>query len=241
MRVSNTATADGPVSADGHVAFHFGWPKRGRSSISHSVGLLIVCDLLTKIALRWLSDRETASGDGNSNLQFSLHKLHFLNLVTQHDSPNGLNAINYLRSLQQSLHATHGKEIQRLLTALLYLPIDRLKTSPYADLLDDQAVHTITEEFMREFCASIGLSRALPLRLVNDLGAGGALLKIEKGRKVLRENRRSWVTTEELPVRDKQTRLLLNPHLAISLDWDCYTTRQPLSFRILLHGIQRAV
>ena len=44
------------------------------------------------------------------------------------------------------------------------------------------------------------MSRQLPLRVVGDIGAGGALARIEKGRKVLGDKKSDWNHTDELPV-----------------------------------------
>lgn len=41
----------------------------------------------------------------------------------------------------------------------------------------------------------------MPLRVVGDIGGGGALARIEKGRKVMRERKSEWSQTDELPVR----------------------------------------
>ena len=45
------------------------------------------------------------------------------------------------------------------------------------------------------------MSRQVPLRVVGDIGGGGALARIEKGRKVMRERKSEWSQTDELPVR----------------------------------------
>jgi hypothetical protein len=44
------------------------------------------------------------------------------------------------------------------------------------------------------------MSRQVPLRVVGDIGGGGALARIEKGRKVMRERKSEWCQTDELPV-----------------------------------------
>lgn len=40
----------------------------------------------------------------------------------------------------------------------------------------------------------------MPLRVVGDIGGGGALARIEKGRKVMRERKSEWSQIDELPV-----------------------------------------
>jgi len=54
--------------------------------------------------------------------------------------------------------------------------------------------------FAKEYCASIGMSRQVPLRVVGDIGGGGALARIEKGKKVMRERKSEWSQTDELPI-----------------------------------------
>jgi len=54
--------------------------------------------------------------------------------------------------------------------------------------------------FAREYCASLGMSRQIPLKVVADIGGGGALARIEKGRKLMRERKSEWSQTEELPI-----------------------------------------
>jgi hypothetical protein len=84
---------------------------------------------------------------------------------------------------------------------VLFLPVSRLEISPYKDLASP-SVHTDLEPlFEKEYCASLGLSRQLPLRAVGDIGGSGALARIEKGRKVMRERKSEWSQTNELPVR----------------------------------------
>ena len=44
------------------------------------------------------------------------------------------------------------------------------------------------------------MSRQPPLRVVGDIGGGGALVRIEKGKKVMQDKKSEWSATEELPV-----------------------------------------
>ena len=63
--------------------------------------------------------------------------------------------------------------------------------------------------FAREYCASLGMSRQIPLKVVADIGGGGALARIEKGRKLMRERKSEWSQADELPVRLSPTVPLL--------------------------------
>lgn len=87
----------------------------------------------------------------------------------------------------------------RLMNALAFLPVSRLSTSPYSDLLDDSIHMGLEAEFSTEYCASLKLSKQLPLRVVGDLGAG-ALSKIERGKRVMFEKKSDWTASDELPV-----------------------------------------
>ena len=72
------------------------------------------------------------------------------------------------------------------------------KVRSYASIGESPAYNQL---FAKEYCASLGMSRQVPLRVVGDIGGGGALARIEKGRKVMRERKSEWSQTDELPVR----------------------------------------
>lgn len=44
------------------------------------------------------------------------------------------------------------------------------------------------------------MSRQVPLRVVGDIGGGGALARIEKARTVMKEKKSEWSQSDELPV-----------------------------------------
>lgn len=54
--------------------------------------------------------------------------------------------------------------------------------------------------FASEFCRSLNMSQDLLLKVVTDIGGGGALAKIAKVRGVMKEKRTEWSTVQELPV-----------------------------------------
>jgi hypothetical protein len=85
---------------------------------------------------------------------------------------------------------------------LIYLPSPSASTaSPYADLLSPKVHEDVLTLFERDYCASIGLSKEFPLKVVGDIGGGGALAKIEKGKKIMKERKSEWSQADELPVR----------------------------------------
>lgn len=126
-------------------------------------------------------------------------------------------ALAYARTHFKQFYADHVGEIARLSAAALYLPFDRLLSSPYKDLFADEqgsigsspvtsladnifhAPHLVAL-FSSEYCVSLGMSKDLPLKVVTDIGGGGALAKIAKVRGVMKEKRTNWSTVTELPV-----------------------------------------
>ena len=86
------------------------------------------------------------------------------------------------------------------MASILYMPLARLRVSPYADLASPNLYADIDPMFAREYCASLSMSRQMPLQVVADIGGGGALARIEKGRKLMRERKSEWSQTDELPV-----------------------------------------
>ena len=107
----------------------------------------------------------------------------------------------YASAKLSNFYGQYEYEVKRLFGCLVYLPLSRLQKSPYADLASP-SVHTDLEPmFAKEYCASRGFSRQFPLRVVGDIGGGGALARIEKGRKVMRERKSEWSQSNELPVR----------------------------------------
>lgn len=131
-------------------------------------------------------------------------------------------ALRYARSQLSRFHTEHAQEIKSLSAAALYLPIQRLLKSPYAhlftsgtssttDAMNDEApavnpadeiYHAphLAQLFASEYCSSLNMSHDLPLKVVTDVGGGGALAKIAKVKGVMKEKRTEWTTVQELPV-----------------------------------------
>lgn len=86
------------------------------------------------------------------------------------------------------------------MNAPTYLPVTRFMVSPYADLANPSLQADLAVLFAAEYCGARGLSRHPSLKVVCDIGGGGALARIEKGRKVMRERKSEWSQTDELPV-----------------------------------------
>jgi hypothetical protein len=123
-------------------------------------------------------------------------------------------ALAYARINFKQFYPEHISEIARLSAAALYLPFERLLQSPYKDLFTDEGPEKSTSDiannlyhaphliplFSSEYCTSLNMSKDLPLKVVTDIGGGGALAKIAKVRGVMKEKRTNWSTVTELPV-----------------------------------------
>ena len=72
--------------------------------------------------------------------------------------------------------------------------------SPYEDITSDTIHLNLENRFATEFSASLRMSKRPPLRVVGVIGGGGALAKIEKGRKIMQERKSKWSQADESPV-----------------------------------------
>ncbi|KII88581.1 hypothetical protein PLICRDRAFT_41768 [Plicaturopsis crispa FD-325 SS-3] len=150
-------------------------------------------------ALEWSRKNKRFLQDRSSPLEFYLHRSQYMRLLLSNPG-NHLPALSYARTALRPFYSAHTAEFQRLTACITYLPLSRLRNSPYADLASPSLHLDLEPLFAKEYCASLGMSRQVPLRVVGDIGGGGALAKIEKGRKVMRERKSEWSQTSELPI-----------------------------------------
>ncbi|EJD06029.1 ubiquitin-protein ligase E3 [Fomitiporia mediterranea MF3/22] len=151
-------------------------------------------------ALSWCSRNSKFLAERNSPLEFHLHRSQFMRLLLASNPPNEFAAITYLRKRMAHLWGVYDKELLRLCGCFTYQSLADLQMSTYADLASPSLHLDLERMFAKEYCASLGMSRQVPLRVVGDIGGGGALARIEKGRKVMRERKSEWSQTDELPV-----------------------------------------
>lgn len=149
---------------------------------------------------RWTRENRAFLKTRSSPLEFFLHRSQYIRLLLSSHPPNPIPAIAYAKTALNPFYDEHATEMMRLMTCVAYLPLSRLQKSPYADLASPSLHFDLEPLFAKEYCASLGMSKQLPLRVVGDIGAGGALAKIEKGRRVMRERKSEWSQTHELPV-----------------------------------------
>lgn len=111
--------------------------------------------------------------------------------------------------------------ISALLTAPIYMPFERLLSSPYVHLFADYAQtpaassafssdtssaqdgsspSTAASLFAAAYLRSINLPKDSPLSVVTDIGGSGAMAKIQKVQAVMKEKKTEWSAVGELPV-----------------------------------------
>ncbi|THH07438.1 hypothetical protein EW145_g3381 [Phellinidium pouzarii] len=151
-------------------------------------------------ALEWCERNRAFLEKRSSPLEFNLHRSQFMRCLLVPNPPDTDSALEYVRRFLIPLYSTHDSEINRLMNCMTYMPKTRLQNSPYAYLASPSLDEELEPMFEREYCASLGMSRQVPLRVVGDIGGGGALARIEKGRKVMRERKSEWSQTDELPI-----------------------------------------
>ncbi|THH32103.1 hypothetical protein EUX98_g2081 [Antrodiella citrinella] len=148
-------------------------------------------------ALEWAECNRSFLLFRSSPLEFYLHRSQYMRLLLAN---NDQAALIYAQTNLQRFYDGHAPEIQRLMNCMVFLPPSRLRGSPYADLTHPSLHSDLEPMFAKEYCANLGMSRQVPLRVVGDIGGGGALARIEKGRKVMRERKSEWSQADELPI-----------------------------------------
>ncbi|KAH9951317.1 Sfi1 spindle body protein-domain-containing protein [Amylocystis lapponica] len=151
-------------------------------------------------ALEWTEANQDFLLSRSSSLEFFLHRSQYMRLLLETQPADTSTALAYARHKFPLFYPQHQHEVRRLMACMVYLPVERLQASPYADLASPSLHHDLEPIFAKEYCASLGMSRQVPLRVVGDIGGGGALARIEKGRKVMRERKSEWSQSDELPI-----------------------------------------
>ncbi|KAL1924445.1 uncharacterized protein VTP21DRAFT_4099 [Calcarisporiella thermophila] len=145
-------------------------------------------------ALNWAKSKHEQLQALGSTLEFDLHKLRFIQLVTTVGCEE---ALAYSKISFGQFAETHMHEIQRLMCSLLFL--SRLDRSPYADLLSPSYWSDIQHAFTTDFCRLLGLPAESPLYITVTVGTT-ALPTIIKMFTIMRETKNEWSQADELPV-----------------------------------------
>lgn len=150
--------------------------------------------------LRWASEHRQRVSQHEmpsaSALEFRLHQLQFLALLQQGGRAA---AVQYARKAFPTFAGLPKQmvEVQRLMGCLLYA--GRLSESPYVDLVSDRHWDTVADDFIREFCGSIGQPSESPLALCVRAGVK-ALPTLLKLATVMSAKGQSWDDMQQLPV-----------------------------------------
>ena len=147
-------------------------------------------------ALRWVEAHTQADRPDLQlrGLEFRLHRIRYLGIV---QAEGRAAAIQYMRRRLSQFADTHAAEIQRLMACPLFA--DRLGDSPYADLLAENSLEGIEQEFIRRCCNSAGQAYESPLAACVAAGAV-ALPVLMKLSQVMAFKKQDWTSCEQLPV-----------------------------------------
>ncbi|KAF8610159.1 hypothetical protein BDV93DRAFT_517340 [Ceratobasidium sp. AG-I] len=153
-------------------------------------------------ALTWCAANRKFLTSRLSILEFALHRAQFLTLLLSPTDPNAHEtAIAYSRQHFPALYPDHAPAVRRLLTSVVFARLNPsapgLAGSPYADLTQGPDAASL---FAREYCARLGLGEQVPMKVAVDIGGSGALARIEKGRKIMKDSRTEWSSVDELPI-----------------------------------------
>ncbi|KAF9974123.1 hypothetical protein BGZ73_002593 [Actinomortierella ambigua] len=145
-------------------------------------------------ALQWAKLHRPELEKRGSPLEFRLHRQRFLQLLKQKQDKL---AIEYAQTHFGYFGFRHTAEISRLMCSVLFM--NRLMTSPYADLLAPNAAADIQHMFTRDFCSLIGLSCESPLYVSVTVGTQ-ALPTMIKMASIMKAKKAEWSQESELPV-----------------------------------------
>ena len=167
-------------------------------------GVIYICPLYWSPAYgRWAKTHQSFLQSRSSPLEFYLHRSQYIRLLLSAHPPDPLPAISYANANLRPFYKEHGPEFKRLMTCIAFLPLSKLQNSIYRDLALPTLHFDLEPLFAKEYCASLGMSRQVPLRVVGDIGGGGAMAIIERARKVMGDRKGDWRQMDELPVRSQ--------------------------------------
>ncbi|XP_028668728.1 E3 ubiquitin-protein transferase RMND5B [Erpetoichthys calabaricus] len=149
-------------------------------------------------ALEWAITNRQRLLDHNSTLEFRLHRLYFISLLSG-GMKNQAEALQYARHFQP-FATQHQRDIQILMGSLVYLRIG-IENSPYRHLLENTNWSDICTIFTRDACALLGLSVESPLSVSFSSGCM-ALPVLMNIRQVIEQRQCTgvWSHKDELPI-----------------------------------------
>ncbi|CAI9286991.1 unnamed protein product [Lactuca saligna] len=145
---------------------HINWLRRDFSKMHEILDALKAKNL--EPALNWVSvNRRILDPKESNNLEFNLRRLQFLKLLKETPSEG----INFVKTYLSPLASNHRNEVLNL-TVFFFWP-EKIETSPYSDLMSPEKWAAVSQEFIVQFCGSIGVSFRNPLTVTVDAGALG--------------------------------------------------------------------
>lgn len=115
-------------------------------------------------AIEWAQSKREALRTADSNLEFRLHRLAYLQILQTGDRGA---ALQYAQK-HFSQFPQHITSVQKLMTCLLYA--STLSSSPYKDLVSPSHKDDIERSLSREYCKAQGLARDSSLMTVIRCG-----------------------------------------------------------------------
>ncbi|KAG8931223.1 hypothetical protein FRC02_003038 [Tulasnella sp. 418] len=150
--------------------------------------------------LKWAQDNRQFLKSRGSPLEFYCYRSQFVRMLLSEPPTPPPELLAYIRTFAESLYQDFGSEIRSLMTAMLFTSRERLLRLKYADLASESIHEVLEPMFIKEYCAKFGMSKQLPLKVVGDIGGNGALARIEKGKKVMKDRINDWNQSNELMV-----------------------------------------
>lgn len=150
-------------------------------------------------ALEWAEAHRDHLNKNNSDFEFKLHRLQFIQLL-QGGIENQMKLINYSRTYFTQFSKKYCKDIQTLMGSLMYLRIG-IANSPYSHLLDQSNWDEISIMFTKEACSLLEVSVDSPLSVTFNSGciALPALINIKQAIQQRHVNE-VWNGRDELPI-----------------------------------------
>lgn len=160
--------------------------------------------------IAWAAENHEQLEERGSDLEFQLFRWQFI--WTFHgggaqgpmSSSDGVptmetrqRAVEFARQHAANFRKRHYLEIRQLVCAMAFHV--NLEKSPYAHIFSaDDAWAQVITSFSREFCFSLGIPEASPLRLAVTAGCV-ALPSLMKMHSLMTQTRANWTTQQELP------------------------------------------
>lgn len=132
------------------------------------------------LALDWTSRYSNELIAKNSTLEFKLHRLAFLQIISKGISAQG-EAIAYARNNFHKFIDRFEQEIPNLMGCFIYLP-SGIENSPYKHLISPEMWTEASYIFLKDACHTLGISKNSALSVVINAGCTAlpALLNIKQ-------------------------------------------------------------